>query len=86
MGYYREAFLGLLFIFFIIFVFSVASLALSAMYPDVIQPAQSNPLTGPLISDFLYLWNKTPLVLLFGTFLAIIVSAFYYESQQRRVM
>ena len=86
MGFYREAFLGVFFIFFIIFVFSVFSVALSAMNEPVLQPAQQNPLTAPLVSEFIMLWNKTPLVLIFGSFIAIIVAAFYYESQQRRVM
>ncbi len=86
MGFYREAFLGVFFIFFIIFVFSVFSVALSAMYKPVIEPSQNNPLTGPLVSMFITLWNKTPLVLIFGAFISIIVAAFYYESQQKRVM
>jgi len=85
-GFYRNALLGLLFIFFVIFVFSVLSLVLSAINEPIIQPALQNSFTAPLVSQFLGLWNKTPLVLIFGAFVAIIVGAFYYESQQRQVM
>ncbi|WP_297494738.1 hypothetical protein [Thermococcus sp.] len=86
MGFYRNALLGLLFIFFIIFVFSITSLVLSAMYPDIIAPAQQDPTFGGIVSQFIVLWNRVPLVLIFGAFIAILVAAFYAESQQRRVM
>lgn len=86
MGYFREALLGMFFIFFIIFVFSVTSVVLGAIKPDIIDVALANPFTAPLVSQFLFLWNKTPLVLIFGAFVAILVAAFYAESQQRKVM
>ena len=86
MGYYREALLGLFFIFFIIFVFSVTSVILGAIKPDIIDVALQNSFTAPLVSQLIFLWNRTPLVLIFGTFVAILVAAFYAESQQRKVM
>ncbi|NJE60466.1 hypothetical protein [Thermococcus sp. 21S7] len=86
MGFFREALLGILFIFFIIFVFSVVSMVLSAMYPDIIAPAQQDSTFGGIVQQFIALWNRTPLVLIFGAFIAMLVAAFYAESQQRRVM
>jgi len=85
-GYFRESFLGLIFIFIIIFVFSVLSVVLGLIKIPIIDVAMANPLTAPLVSYFLTLWHQTPLVLIFGTFIAILVAAFYAESQQRKVM